>query len=232
MSGWAPSSELSLDMPGRTYIFLCFCCLELGWPKSYLWQREGNYSALNLFFLGGALAPVIVWLLYKAFPQHRWIAFIHFPVLWGDRHALPPATTLNFNSWILVGTIFNYFIFKYRKVMWHRYNYVLSAALDAGLAFMTGGAQKVSTVTWLCAQLLKVWLLKVVLCCTKYIPLLHHIICKHKRKRSNSLIKSSFMFPLLLSKDRNTTNIYTQVTLEQYNNIIIYVRVILKEQHI
>ncbi|KAK9181459.1 hypothetical protein WN944_024596 [Citrus x changshan-huyou] len=49
---------------------------------------------------------------------------------------MPPATTMNFNCWIVVGTIFNYFIFKYRKGWWQRYNYVVSAALDAGLAFM------------------------------------------------------------------------------------------------
>lgn len=49
---------------------------------------------------------------------------------------MPPATALNYNSWALVGTIFNFFIFRYRKRWWQRYNYVLSAALDAGVASM------------------------------------------------------------------------------------------------
>ncbi|KDP41518.1 hypothetical protein JCGZ_15925 [Jatropha curcas] len=96
----------------------------------------GNYSALNWFFLGGAIGPVIVWLLHKAFPKQKWIPLINLPVLLGATAILPPATTVNFNCWILVGTTFNYFVFKYHKKWWQRYNYVLSAALDAGLAFM------------------------------------------------------------------------------------------------
>ncbi|KAJ0025334.1 hypothetical protein Pint_08531 [Pistacia integerrima] len=121
--------------PGERIFFDASVIWGLVGPNR-IFGSEGNYPALNWFFLGGALAPVIVWLLHKAFPQHRWIAFIHIPVLLGATHALPPATTLNFNTWITVGTIFNYFIFRYQKVMWQRYNYVLSAALDAGLAFM------------------------------------------------------------------------------------------------
>lgn len=96
----------------------------------------GRYSAINWFFLGGALAPVLVWLAHRAFPKQRWIRLINLPVLLGATATMPPATTLNFNSWLLVGTIFNFFIFRYRKNWWRRYNYVLSAALEAGLAFM------------------------------------------------------------------------------------------------
>ncbi|KAF2323885.1 hypothetical protein GH714_003695 [Hevea brasiliensis] len=96
----------------------------------------GNYSVLNWFFLGGATGPVIVWLLHKAFPKQKWIALINLPVLLGATAIMPPATTVNFNCWIVIGIIFNYFIFKYHKKWWQRYNYILSAALDAGLAFM------------------------------------------------------------------------------------------------
>ncbi|KAK6257132.1 hypothetical protein QUC31_000591 [Theobroma cacao] len=96
----------------------------------------GNYAALNWFFLGGALGPVVVWLFHKALPNQKWISLINLPVLLGATAAMPPATSLNFNCWIIVGVIFNYYVFKYRKGWWQRYNYVLSAALDAGLAFM------------------------------------------------------------------------------------------------
>ncbi|XP_021283885.1 oligopeptide transporter 2-like isoform X3 [Herrania umbratica] len=96
----------------------------------------GNYAALNWFFLGGAFGPVVVWLFHKAFPNQKWISLINLPVLLGATAAMPPATSLNFNCWIIVGVIFNYYVFKYRKGWWQRYNYVLSAALDAGLAFM------------------------------------------------------------------------------------------------
>ncbi|XP_026431373.1 oligopeptide transporter 4-like [Papaver somniferum] len=96
----------------------------------------GNYPALNWFFLGGAVGPILVWLLHKAFPKQSWIPLINLPVLLGATSMMPPATTVNYNSWILVGTVFNFFVFRYRKQWWQRYNYVLSAALDAGVAFM------------------------------------------------------------------------------------------------
>ncbi|KAI3961278.1 hypothetical protein MKX01_006992 [Papaver californicum] len=96
----------------------------------------GNYAALNWFFLGGAVGPILVWFLHKAFPKQSWIPLINLPVLLGATASMPPATAVNYNSWILVGTIFNFFVFRYRKQWWQRYNYVLSAALDAGVAFM------------------------------------------------------------------------------------------------
>lgn len=104
-------------------------------PKR-IFGHLGNYSALNWFFLGGLLGPVLVWSLHKSFPKQTWIPLINLPVLLGATAYMPPATALNYNSWILVGTIFNFFIFRYRKKWWQRYNYILSAALDAGVAFM------------------------------------------------------------------------------------------------
>ncbi|XP_061358440.1 oligopeptide transporter 4-like [Gastrolobium bilobum] len=104
-------------------------------PKR-IFGSKGDYKAMNWFFLGGAIGPIIVWLLHKAFPKQSWIPLINLPVLLGATGMMPPATALNYNSWILVGTIFNFFIFRYRKKWWQRYNYVLSAALDAGVAFM------------------------------------------------------------------------------------------------
>ncbi|CAA7022739.1 unnamed protein product [Microthlaspi erraticum] len=101
-----------------------------------IFGRLGNYPALNWFFLGGLIGPFVVWLLQKAFPTKTWISLINLPVLLGTTAVMPPATSVNFNCWITVGVVFNYFVFKYRKKWWQRYNYVLSAALDAGLAFM------------------------------------------------------------------------------------------------
>ncbi|PSS19682.1 Oligopeptide transporter like [Actinidia chinensis var. chinensis] len=121
--------------PGDRVFFDASVIWGLVGPKR-IFGRLGNYSALNWFFLGGALGPVLVWLLHKAFPNQKWIKMINLPVLLGASAAMPPATTLNFNSWIFVGTIFNFFVFRYRKKWWQRYNYVLSAAMDAGLAFM------------------------------------------------------------------------------------------------
>ncbi|CAL5183265.1 unnamed protein product [Lathyrus oleraceus] len=83
------------------------------------------------------VGPIIVWLLHKAFPKQSWIPLINLPVLLGATGMMPPATPLNYNAWIFFGTVFNFFVFRYRKKWWQRYNYVLSAALDTGVAFMT-----------------------------------------------------------------------------------------------
>lgn len=121
--------------PGDRVFFDASVIWGLVGPKRIFGQL-GNYSALNWFFLGGAVGPLLVWLLHKAFPKQQWIPLINLPVLLGATAAMPPATTLNFNSWIFVGILFNFFVFRYRKNWWQRYNYVLSAAMDAGLAFM------------------------------------------------------------------------------------------------
>jgi OPT family oligopeptide transporter len=97
---------------------------------------EGNYGALNWFFLIGLAGPVIVYAFHRMFPNQKWIPLINLPVLFGATAAMPPATAVNYNSWLLIGTIFNFFVFRYRKMWWTRYNYILSAALDAGVAFM------------------------------------------------------------------------------------------------
>ncbi|RWR80794.1 oligopeptide transporter 7-like protein [Cinnamomum micranthum f. kanehirae] len=96
----------------------------------------GTYSAVNWFFLGGAVAPFLVWLAHKAFPKQDWIPLIHMPVLLGATGMMPPATAVNFTSWIIIGFISGFVIYRYRRGWWQRHNYVLSGALDAGLAFM------------------------------------------------------------------------------------------------
>lgn len=101
-----------------------------------LFGRHGLYRNLVWLFLAGAVLPVPVWLLSRAFPEKKWIALINVPVISYGFAGMPPATPTNIASWLVTGTIFNYFVFKYRKGWWQKYNYVLSAALDAGTAFM------------------------------------------------------------------------------------------------
>ena len=97
----------------------------------------GEYGMLNWFFLGGAIAPILVWLAHKAFPSQKWIRLICVPVLIGSTAMMPPASAVNYTSWILIGFLSGYVFFRYRPELWKRYNYVLSGGLDAGTAFMT-----------------------------------------------------------------------------------------------
>jgi len=97
----------------------------------------GVYSNVNYFFLFGAIAPLLVWLAHKAFPEREWIGQIHMPVLLGATSMMPPATAVNYISWLIVAFIFGFVLFRYRFKWWERYNYVLSGGLDAGTAFMS-----------------------------------------------------------------------------------------------
>ena len=96
----------------------------------------GTYSAINWFFLLGAIGPLLVWLAHKTFPRHQWIRLITMPIMISALGQMPPATAVNYTTWITVGFVFGFVIYRYRRDWWQRHNYVLSGALDAGLAFM------------------------------------------------------------------------------------------------
>ncbi|CAA3018884.1 oligopeptide transporter 6 [Olea europaea subsp. europaea] len=97
----------------------------------------GVYPKINWFFLGGAISPLLVWLAAKAFPKQRWISLINMPVLLGSTAMMPPASAVNYTSWLITAFVFGFVIFRYRQRWWQRYNYVLSGGLDAGTAFST-----------------------------------------------------------------------------------------------
>ncbi|KAI5065225.1 hypothetical protein GOP47_0019920 [Adiantum capillus-veneris] len=104
-------------------------------PKR-IFGPEGKYKDLNWFFLGGALVPVIVWLVHKWQLHLKWISLINIAIILNGATVLPPASSVNMIVWFIVGFIFNFYMARFRKQWWRRYNYVLSAALDAGTAFM------------------------------------------------------------------------------------------------
>ncbi|XP_047310164.1 oligopeptide transporter 1-like [Impatiens glandulifera] len=101
-----------------------------------MFGRLGNYMAMNYFFLIGALAPVPVWILSRIYPEKKWIRLINMPVILGGAGAMPPARAVNYNCWLAVGILFNLVVYRKYKGWWARHNYVLSAGLDAGVAFM------------------------------------------------------------------------------------------------
>ncbi|KAI3990425.1 hypothetical protein MKX01_021360 [Papaver californicum] len=101
-----------------------------------LFGPGGLYRNLVWLFLVGAVLPVPIWVMSKIFPEKKWIPLINIPVISYGFAGMPPATPTNIASWLFTGMMFNYFVFKYRKGWWQKYNYVLSAALDAGTAFM------------------------------------------------------------------------------------------------
>ncbi|KAF8966107.1 OPT oligopeptide transporter [Flammula alnicola] len=91
------------------------------------------YYALCLFFLIGFICPVVTYLLSLKFPN-SWLRYLNFPVIFSGTGAIPPASAVNYVPWAIVGFIFQYVIRRRHFSWWTKYNYVLSAALDSGVA--------------------------------------------------------------------------------------------------
>lgn len=91
------------------------------------------YYGLTFFFLVGAIAPFIPWLICKRYPN-SFFKYINFPVIFSGTGAIPPASAVNYIPWAIVGFIFQYVIRRRHFSWWSKFNYVLSAAMDAGVA--------------------------------------------------------------------------------------------------
>ncbi|CAN8326030.1 unnamed protein product [Cochlearia groenlandica] len=101
-----------------------------------MFTSKGIYPGINWFFLIGFLAPFPVWYFSKKYPEKKWIKQIHIPLIFSATSSMPVAKAVHYWSWVFVGVLFNYYIFRKYKGWWARHNYILSAALDAGTAIM------------------------------------------------------------------------------------------------
>ncbi|KAG2228623.1 OPT family small oligopeptide transporter [Thamnidium elegans] len=91
------------------------------------------YAGLPYFLLAGFLFPIPIYFLTKRFPN-SWLRHVSIPVFMLGPTPYPPAPTNVAPCWALVGFIFNYVIKRRANAWWKKYNYVLSAALDSGVA--------------------------------------------------------------------------------------------------
>ncbi|KZT18817.1 small oligopeptide transporter [Neolentinus lepideus HHB14362 ss-1] len=91
------------------------------------------YYALTWFFLIGAVAPVVPWAITRKYPNSFW-KYVNLPVIFTGTGLIPPASAVNYVPWAIVGFIFQYVIRRRHFAWWTKYNYVLSAALDSGVA--------------------------------------------------------------------------------------------------
>jgi len=91
------------------------------------------YYALLWWFVIGAIAPIPFWLLSRKYPNSFW-KYVHTPVILGATAIMPPAKPVMYTSWIVVAFIFQFYMYRYRHGWWRKFNYVLSAAMDSGVA--------------------------------------------------------------------------------------------------
>ncbi|KZP16460.1 small oligopeptide transporter [Athelia psychrophila] len=91
------------------------------------------YYSLCFFFLVGAITPAIAYMISLKWPK-SWIRYVNFPVIYAGTAFSPPASAVNYVPWAIVGFIFQYVIRRRHPSWWTKYNYVLSAAMDSGVA--------------------------------------------------------------------------------------------------
>ncbi|XP_010092336.2 oligopeptide transporter 1 [Morus notabilis] len=101
-----------------------------------MFTKQGIYPEMNWFFIIGLLAPVPVWLLSHKYPNKKWIKYINMPIIFAATGGMPPARSVNYITWGAVGIYFNFYVYRKYKGWWAKHNYILSAALDAGVAFL------------------------------------------------------------------------------------------------
>ncbi|CAI7619675.1 unnamed protein product [Penicillium crustosum] len=116
---------------------------KVTYSSSLIWGAVGPgrlfssgeiYSNLLWFFLVGPAVVVITYLLGR---RWKFANYVSWPVAFGAMSQVPPATGISFSSWWIVNLIFNGVLRRRKPAWWSKYNYVLSAALDCGVAVAT-----------------------------------------------------------------------------------------------
>ncbi|KAL7423715.1 hypothetical protein Q5752_001297 [Cryptotrichosporon argae] len=96
-----------------------------------LFGKGGIYHPEIWMLLAGALAPIPLFFYVRRWPNSR-LRFLNFPIMFAGVLSIPPATGINYASWLTVGFIFQWVLRRYKFAWWSKYNYVTSAALDVG----------------------------------------------------------------------------------------------------
>jgi len=100
---------------------------------AFQFSKGQIYYALTFFFLVGAACPIILWLITRRYPNSI-LSYLNFPLIFSGVSQIPPATAVNYVPWAIIGFLFQYVVRRKHFSYWAKYNYVLSAALDAGTA--------------------------------------------------------------------------------------------------
>ncbi|KAF9462505.1 small oligopeptide transporter [Collybia nuda] len=96
-----------------------------------LFSKNQIYYSLSFFFLIGAACPVILWLITRRYPN---TILNYLKLIFAGVGQIPPATAVNYVPWAIIGFLFQFVVRRKHFSYWAKYNYVLSAALDAGTA--------------------------------------------------------------------------------------------------
>ncbi|KAL0945618.1 hypothetical protein HGRIS_014773 [Hohenbuehelia grisea] len=90
-------------------------------------------APLLYFFVIGAVAPVIPWLLARKYPGSFW-KYVNMPVFFQGPAGVPPGTGMNYIPFGIIAYISQYLIKRRYPQWWRKYNYILSMALSTGVS--------------------------------------------------------------------------------------------------
>ena len=65
----------------------------------------------------------------------QWLSMIHIPLILNGVSRLLPASSINCMSYFVIGFIFQFLVLRKYPHWYYKYNYVLLAALSAGVGF-------------------------------------------------------------------------------------------------
>ncbi|KAJ7137021.1 OPT oligopeptide transporter [Mycena epipterygia] len=111
------------------------------------------YHPLTYGFVVGAVAPLLVWLAHRKFPRwqlDKWNTTIFFASSASFRGNI---STGPFTS-IIIGTVWNFWLFRYRHHFWKMWAYISGAALDTGFnanllfIFVAFGSTGITMPNW------------------------------------------------------------------------------------
>ena len=141
VQSWMFTNIPDMCSPKQKDGFICPSTEVFG-TASFIWgvigpQRQFShgqiYYGLVFFFLIGALLPCITYAIQLKWPNSI-VKYINFPVIFSGTGYIPPASALNYVPWTIVAFVFNYVIRRRHFSWWTKYNYILSAGLDSGVA--------------------------------------------------------------------------------------------------
>jgi hypothetical protein len=84
----------------------------------------------------GAVLPIPFWWWVRKYPRSIF-RNLNFPVIFAATLWIPPATGINYTSWLVTNFLFQLLLFGSSQTCTSdsiQYNYVMSAALDVGTA--------------------------------------------------------------------------------------------------
>ena len=99
-----------------------------------MYGQGGPYFVLIFGFIVGVFLPIPFYMLTKRYPENKILRGIHIPVLlYGSINWAPYNLS---HSWpaVPIAWFFQVYVRKYYLPWWQKYNYILSTALDCGIA--------------------------------------------------------------------------------------------------